>query len=146
MAADNLTEVIRIRVTFSLLLASLFLAGCGNQFGGGTQAKPDLPESVSPGWKLGSLMQTPAPPEVPQSATPPVCWKAEYAGPGTAQVFLCRYGVEATAFDAVQRVPAEAQAVKFQVGPWFVLVKWNGAAKTDLTALIRAVQKSLAKK
>ncbi len=147
MAADNLTEVIRIRVTFSLLLASVLLAGCGN----GTQAKPDLPESVSPGWKLSSLAQTPAPPEIPRGGTPPVCWKAEYAGQGAIQVsaaelFICRYGVEAAAFDAVQRVPAEAQAVKFQVGPAFVLAKWNGASQTDLTALIRAVQKSLAKK
>jgi hypothetical protein len=142
MAADNLTEVIRIRATFSLLLASVFLSACG----GGGQARPDLPESVSPGWKLSSLAQTPAPAELPQSATPPVCWKAEYAGQGSAQMFVCRYGVEAAAFDAVQRVPAEAQAVKFQVGAWFVLVKWNGAAKTDLTALIRTVQKSLAKK
>jgi hypothetical protein len=142
MAADTLTEVIRIRATFSLLLASVLLAACG----GGQQTKPDLPESVSPGWKLNSLAETPAPPEILKGGTPPVCWKAEYAGQGTAQLFVCRYGIEAAAFDAVQRVPAEAQAVKFQVGTAFVLVKWNGAAKTDLTTLIRAVQKSLAKK
>jgi hypothetical protein len=142
MAADNLTEVIRRRATFSLLLAPVLLAGCGE----GAKTKPELPESVSPGWKRGSLAETPLPPEIPKSGTPPVCWKADYTGQGTAEIFVCRYGVAATAFDAVQRVPAEAQTVKFQVDAWFVLVKWNGAEKTDVTALIRAVQKALAKK
>lgn len=108
--------------------------------------KPELPASVAPGWKLSSLADAPVPPEIPRGGTPPVCWKADYAGQGTAEIFVCRYGVEAAAFDAVQRVPAEAQAVKFQSGTWFALVKWNGAAKADVTALIRAVQKALAKK
>jgi len=143
MTADNLTEMNRRRANFSLLLACALLAGCG---GGASTAKPEMPDSVSPGWKLNSLTETPAPPEIPKTGTPPVCWKADYAGQGTAQIFICRYAVEAAAFDAAQRVPAEAQAVKFQSGAWFVLVKWNATAKADLTALIRAVQKALAKK
>lgn len=130
-------------MTFSLLFASLLLAGCG---GGASNAKPELPASVAPGWQLASLADTPVPPEIPKAGTPPACWKADYAGQGTAQIFVCRYAAEAGAFDAAQRVPAEAQAVKFQSGEWFVLVKWNGTAKADLTALIRAIQKALAKK
>ncbi len=141
--ADNLTEVIRRRETFSLLLASALLAGSGAGCGASRPVKPDLPASVSPGWQLGALLEVPAPPEIPKGGTPPVCWKADYTGPGTAGIFLCHYSAEAAAFDAVQRVPAEAQAVKFQSGAWFVLAKWNGAAKVDFTALVRAIQKAL---
>lgn len=47
------------------------------------------------------------------------------------------------AFDAVQRVPAAAQEVKFEAGRYFVLVKWNNTSKADVTTLVRAIQKIL---
>jgi hypothetical protein len=43
----------------------------------------------------------------------------------------------------VQRARAEAQTVKFQVGSWLVLVKWNNAPKASVTALVRAIQGAL---
>jgi len=75
----------------------------------------------------------------------PTCWKAAYAGSGSgsADVSVCWYRESANAFEAVQRVAAAAQTVKFQEGPYFVMVQWNGAAKTELTALVRAIQKAL---
>ncbi len=73
----------------------------------------------------------------------PSCWKATYGGPGTADVWLCWYRQSANAFDAMQRARAEAQTVKFQKGHYLVFVKWNNAAREDLTALIRAIQKSV---
>ena len=79
------------------------------------------------------------------AAGAPTCWKAAYAGSGSADVWVCWYRESANAFEAVQRVAAAAQTVKFQEGQYFVMVKWNGAQKTDLTALVRGIQKALKK-
>ncbi len=100
------------REIFSLLFVALLAAlssGCGS----GPAAKPDLPQSVSPGWKLMSFVESPVPAGVPV-VTPPQCWKAQYQGEGTAEVWVCGYRASGSAFDAVQRTPAAAQAVKFQ--------------------------------
>ncbi len=59
---------------------------------------------------------------------------------------MCGYKASGSAFDAVQRTPAAAQAVKFQEGNYLVLVKWNAVPKANLTALIRAIQKTLSPK
>jgi hypothetical protein len=48
-----------------------------------------------------------------------------------------------TRCNAVQRARAEAQAVKFQQGPYLVLAKWNDVPKASLTALVRAIQKAV---
>jgi hypothetical protein len=96
--------------------------------------KPDIPDSISPGWKLSSL--------VPSDGDP-ACWTAEYAGPGSAEVRICWYKATVSAFEAVQRARAEAQTVKFQEEHYFVMVKWNNVPKTNLTALVRAIQKAL---
>jgi hypothetical protein len=120
---------------------SVFLVACGKA----GPARPELPASVPPGWKLTALAQSAVPPEVPAGAMPD-CWQANYAGTGTAQIWLCRYNAETSAFDAAQRARAGAQTVKFQEGEYLVLVQWNNAPKADLTALVRAVQKTLSRK
>lgn len=107
--------------------------------------KPDLPASASPGWRLGTVAPTAKPAGVPEA---PVCWSAEYTestekGKSTAEVTICAYQVETSAFDASQRFRAEAQTVKFQVGRYLVLVKWNDAPMTDITALTRAIERAL---
>jgi len=99
----------------------------------GPPPKPDIPDSVSPGWKLSSL--------VPSGE--PDCWTAEYTGPGPADIRICWYKATASAFEAVQRARAEAQTVKFQEDHYFVLVHWNNVPKANLTALVRAIQKTL---
>ena len=73
----------------------------------------------------------------------PACWKAEYAGQGSAEVWICAYKASTSAFDAVQRARAEAQTVKFQQGANLVLVKWNNVPKASLTVLVRAIQKAV---
>jgi hypothetical protein len=125
----------------ALLGLSVFLLACCRS----GPARPDLPESVPPGWKLISLAQAAAPPEVPAGAMPD-CWQANYAGAGTARIWLCRYNAETSAFDAAQRARAGAQTVKFQEGEYLVLVQWNNAPKADLTALVRTVQKTIGRK
>jgi hypothetical protein len=108
----------------------MMLSACAS----GPPPKPDIPDSISPGWKLSSLKP---------SDSDPACWTAEYAGTGSAEIRICWYKATASAFEEVQRTRAEAQTVKFQVEHYFVLVKWNNAPKADLTALIRAIQKAL---
>jgi hypothetical protein len=121
-----------------LLAAALTIDGCAS----GPPPKPEIPASISPGWKLLSFDKAAAPPEIPADGSP-ACWKGAYAGTGSAEVWICGYKVSGNAFDAVQRVRAEAQAVKFQQGRYFVLVKWNNAPKASLAALVRAIEKAL---
>ena len=119
----------------SLLFAAILLGGCLiNACTSGPPPKPDIPDSISPGWKLSSLVP---------SGGEPTCWTAEYTGPGSAEIRICWYKATASAFEEVQRTRAEAQTVKFQVEHYFVLVKWNNAPKANLTALVRAIQKAL---
>lgn len=121
----------------------MVFAGCSAS----APAKPDIPESISPGWKLASLAGAPRP-AVVGPAGEPTCWKAEYTGSAastsaSAEVAICWYKVSGNAFEALQRTRAEAQAVKFQQAHYFVLVKWNNASKASLTALVRAIEKTL---
>jgi len=133
------TEVISRRETFSLLFAWMLLAGCRQN----VAPKPDLPQSVSPGWKLSSFDRS-ARPEGVSPDGEPQCWKAEYSGQGSAQVWTCWYRERGNAFEAAQRARAEAQAVKFQEGSYLVLVRWNNAPKANVSALVRAVEKATA--
>lgn len=127
-----------IRRRSTSLLFGCILVACSS----GPPPKPELPGSVSPGWKLSSYGQTAPPPEIP-SAGNPQCWKGSYAAEGTADVWICGYRTRANAFDATQRVPAEAQAVKFQEDRYFILVKWNNVSRPGLTALVRGLEKAL---
>ncbi len=97
---------------------------------------------MSPGWTLKAFEHVEAPAGVPPSASRQ-CWKAEYLNKGSAEVWICGYTVEGGAFDAMQRAPAEANAVKFQEGRYLVIARWNGVTKTDITTLVRAIQKSI---
>lgn len=137
-----LTEVIGRRDTISLLSVSIVLAACS-----AAQApEPQLPQSVSPGWTRTSFSQAGAPAGIP-TTNAPKCWKANYRGQAapqtSAQVWVCWYKASGSAFDAMQRARAEAQSVKFQEGNNLVLINWNDTPKTDLTALVRALQKAL---
>jgi hypothetical protein len=130
--------VVSKRTLSSLLLAAIATFGCG----GGSTARPDLPNSVAPGWTLSSLTNIPPPPDLPAGGSP-TCWKAVYSGPGSAQIRVCGYASETSAFDAEQRTRAEAQTVKFQEGRRLVIVQWKNTKKTDLESLIRTIQKRL---
>jgi hypothetical protein len=122
----------------SLLFVSLLFVACAS----GPPSKPDIPDSISPGWKLSSLNKSTLPSGVPADGAPD-CWKAHYSGSGDAQAWICWYKVTGNAFDAVQRARAEAQTVKFQEEHYLVLLKWNNVTKTNLETLVRAIQKAL---
>jgi hypothetical protein len=135
----RLTDVTRTKISLLPAALLLLLSGCGADSPPG---KPELPLSVSPGWTRKSFEHANPPPGLPDNAKPE-CWKAEYAGPGAAEVWTCGFAVEGAAFDAMQRTRAEAGTVKFQAGKFLVLVKWTSGSKETITALVRAVQKSL---
>jgi hypothetical protein len=120
------------------LLFALFSVACGS----GPIAKPEFPESVSPGWKRSSFDHAAAPAGLPAGGSPE-CWKGDYSGAGSVRVWVCGYKVQGSAFDALQRARTEAQTVKFQEGSYLVLVQWNNVSKENLTALVRAIQKVL---
>jgi hypothetical protein len=131
--------VLRIRAIFSLLFVALLFGTLLSRCSPATPSKPDLPASVSPGWKQDSFASIPKPGDLPGS---PECWKANYSGQGTAEVEVCGYP-NGAAFNAAQRAPAEGQAVKFDQGRYFVRIRWNNSPKTTVTALVRAIQKAL---
>jgi hypothetical protein len=135
--AVTLTDVIWRRQT-SLLFAAVLLDACAAS----PPPQPDIPDSISPGWKLLSLNKSALPSGVPPDGEP-ACWKADYAGPGSADVWICWYKATGNAFEAMQRARAEAQAVKFQEEHYFILVRWNNVPRANLTALVRAIQKAV---
>jgi hypothetical protein len=104
--------------------------------------KPELPASVSPGWTLKSYDVSSPPTGLPDGPVPQ-CWKADYAGPGSAEVWACGYRVSGSAFNAEQRARAEADTVKFQEGNYLIIVNWHGGSRAEVTALIRGLQKAL---
>lgn len=114
------------------------MAACGSQ----APAKPDIPESIAPGWKLSSLEKSTRPQGLDATGSP-TCWKAVYGGAGSAETWLCWYKVSGNAFEAVQKARTEAQTVKFQEGQYFVTLRWNNVTRADITALVRALQRSL---
>ncbi len=84
------------------------------------------------------------PDHLPAATTPPVCWKADYAGEGAATVWVCGYRGSSSAFEAAQRMQSSGRQVKFQKGVYLAVAQWNEAAsQAAVTALIGAIQRSL---
>jgi hypothetical protein len=105
-------------------------------------AKPRLPDMVSPGWKLTSIAQSAPPPSVPAAGSQD-CWEANYTGMGAALVWLCRYGDGTSALHALQSAKTQAQIVTFQEGEYLVVVEWTAESIADFTPLIDAVKENL---
>ena len=86
------------------------------------------------------------PARLPQSGTPPVCWKADYssaADNGNATVLVCGYRVSASAFDAAQRMTPAPSEVRFQKGVYFVVVAWSQVSQAGITTLVSAIERAL---
>jgi hypothetical protein len=129
-----------------LLFAVVLLAGCGQSASPG---KPDLPTSITPGWTLKSYNDSPPPAGLPDGASPK-CWKALYDGAASvegtaasAEAWVCGYAEESSAFNAMQRMAAGANTVKWQKGKYLEVVRWSGGSRGDVTALMRRLEKAL---
>lgn len=86
------------------------------------------------------------PARLPQSATPPACWKADYtsaADRGNATVWVCGYRASASALDAAQRMPPAPSEVRFQKGLYFVVVDWSQVSQAGITTLVSAIERTL---
>lgn len=87
-----------------------------------------------------------APARLPQSATPPVCWKADYTStsdPGSATVWVCGYRASASAFDAAQRMAPAPSEVRVQKGVYLVVVGWSQVSQAGITTLVSAIERAL---
>jgi hypothetical protein len=147
----QLSTRLRNRQLFALLALSLALLACGKDRQAKTRTdgpqaktpeKPNLPQSVSPGWKLASLAQSSAPPGVSAGGSQD-CLEGTYTGVGSALVWLCRFADRAGAFHALQSTKTQRQIVTFQEGEYLVVVEWTADSVADLTALIHAVKENL---
>ena len=139
-------NVNRRRRTSSLLFATTLLAVCTLSCSPADARKPDLPASVSPGWSLKQMDVSALPARLPQSGTPPVCWKAHYtnaADNGSATVLVCGYRASASAFDAAQRMTPAPGEVRFQKGVYFVVVAWSQVSQAGITTLVSAIERAL---
>ena len=125
---------------FAVLLC-VALAGCSAD---SLPGKPDLPQSVSPGWTMKNYESASAPEGLPVGARP-VCWKANYAGAGaaTAEIWVCGYPSSSGAFEAGQRTRAAANTVKFDRGRYLVIARWHAESRTDVMALMRSLEQAL---
>ena len=142
----TLLNVNRRRRTSSLLFATTLLAASAVSCSRGEPRKPDLPASISPGWSLKQMDVSSPPARLPQSGTPPVCWKADYtssADRGNATVIACGYRASAGALDAAQRMTPAPGEVRFQKGVYFVVVGWNGVSQAGITTLVSAIERAL---
>jgi hypothetical protein len=141
--ADTLLNVIRRRRTSSLLFATALVALGATACGPGEPSRPDLPTSVSPGWKQTNSEAGGTPAHLPPTTPPPACWRFDYAGEGPATVWACGYRASASAFEAVQKMTPAADEVKFHKGRYLIVVDWKNVSQAGITALIGAIQRSL---
>jgi hypothetical protein len=124
----------------ALAVAATALGACRAR----TDAAVLLPEMVG-AWRRGALREVP----VESAGEPPArgsirnVIRAEYAGPGRAEVTLYELSSSAAALDAVQRFRPAPDTIFFQRDTRFVVVRWQGSPdRKALGAFVRAIEKS----
>ncbi len=123
-----------------VLLSVLTLLGCSAR----ETPAPDLPKSISPGWRLASFEKTDLlnAPDSVKAAHPTAAWRGTYSGPGTAHVRV--WAVPgATGLDLVQNWRAEPNTVVLYSDRYFAAVDWAGADRVQAGALVRAMERAL---
>jgi hypothetical protein len=107
---------------------------------------PDFPPTVAGGWHLKSTQSLPAAtaPEFQRKIGTRGWWKALYEGPGSATVDLYELTSSAGGLEMVQKWRAAADTVVWYTPHYFVVVRWHGADRPMVSALIRALEKQFA--
>lgn len=108
-------------------------------------APPKLPDSASFGWKLAGITETKPDdaPELVRTAGFRKSWRAEYAGPGKANVDVYRTKSHAAGLDLTQRWKASAQTVTVFNDSYFVVISWQGADRAAATSLVGQIERNL---
>lgn len=106
---------------------------------------PKLPESAGFGWKLKDIAETKpdAAPDSIRSLGITKSWRAEYTGPGVANVDVYATKSEAAGLEMTQHWRPSAQTVTVFNAHYFVVVYWQAADRAAATALVGQIERSL---
>ena len=124
-----------------LSMAAL-LAGCG-----GRSEMPSglFPESAAGGWRRGAvrdLAASDSPDPVPRNEVE-LLRQADYDGPGKLQARVYQLRSAQVSSVLAQRWRPSADTVFFDVGRYFVVVKWQAADRKALQEFVREVETRL---
>ncbi len=109
-----------------VILSVLSVAGCASR-----SEAPELPKSITPGWRLESFGKKGAE------------WDGTYGGPGTAHVRIWAIHGSAEGLDRVQKWKAQANTVVVYSERYFAAVDWSGAERTEAGMLVRGLERAL---
>jgi hypothetical protein len=123
-----------------LILGLLMLVACGR-----AKPAPVFPPALG-GWQLKSAQSFPAgtAPETVRKTGTRGWWSADYEGPGAATVELYELTSAEGGLDLVQRWRPAADTVVWYTQRYFVVVRWRGADRAAVGALVRGLQKQFA--
>lgn len=123
-----------------VLLSVLTLFGCSAR----ETPAPDLPKSISPGWRLASFGKADlaSAPDIVKAAHPQAAWLGTYTGAGTAHVRVWAVS-GATGLDLVQNWQAEPNTVVLYSDRYFTAVDWAGTDRVQAGALVRAIERAV---
>ena len=126
----------------SWLISPLFFAGCRQD----AELPRDLfPETVAGSWRRGEMHDLPvseAPDPVPRDEVERLR-EADYEGPGKLQARVYQLSSAAVGTLLAQRWRPSADTVFFEVGRYFVVVKWQAADRKALQAFLRDLENRL---
>lgn len=111
---------------------------------GGSAGPPKLPETASFGWKLKDVTETKrdAAPDTIRSLGITRSWRAEYAGPGVANVYVYATKAEASGLEMTQHWKPAAQTVTLFNAHYFVVIHWQVSDRAAATALVGQIERS----
>lgn len=112
---------------------------------GSPATPPKLPESASFGWRLKDIAETnpDAAPDSVRTLGFLKSWRAEYTGPGVANVDVYALKSEAAGLEMTQKWRASAQTVTVFNAKYFVVIHWQTADNASATALVGQIERSL---
>jgi hypothetical protein len=126
----------------SWLLSPLFFAGCRKD----ADLPRDLfPETVAGSWHRGEMHDLPvseSPDPVPRNEVERLR-EAAYAGPGKLQARVYQLSSPAVGTLLAQRWRPSADTVFFEVGRYFVVVKWQAADRKALQEFLHDLESRL---
>jgi hypothetical protein len=129
--------------TVPLVALLAFLSACGRP----TALPPDLfPTETPGGWHRVELRDLPiseAPDPIPRTSVAKIA-AARYEGPGKIEARVYVLTSTEVGLDLAQRWRPSADTVFFNLGHYFVVVKWQEVNRQALQEFVRGLEKRLA--